>query len=186
MIDNQYRGLEQTVYETSVTGVSVDENNDVYITGYRIDAGNNPVAMISKHSGTDGDILWLQEFAGVEHVHHIVNDETDSALYVTLNIPKSMGKLPELDITCNPTSLDVQSCSVLTRVSSKDGSVQWARYAHGYSDDSSYHGEVKLAHPLDGPYVYAAFSGVGSLGPSDLDLGTSYSGWRRSRNGTPI
>jgi len=180
LIYNQVRGLNSPVYETSVTGVSVDENEDVYITGYRIDAGNDPVAMISKHSGTNGGILWLQEFPGVEHVHHLVKDEMDNALYVTLNIPRSMSKIPELNISCNPTSLSVQSCSVLTRVSSRNGAVQWARYAYGFSDDSTYRGEVKLAHPMDGSYVYAAFSGVGSLGPSDIDLGTSYSGCKHS------
>jgi len=174
------------IYENAtMAGSSVDANGDIYIGGYRTDfevtksVHSGKYAMISKHSGADGSIIWEKEFEGVQNGLHLVHDSSDAsdgALYVTLEVPTSMEESGFPGITCKSTSSHVQACSVLARLSAADGSVHWARYAYGLSGDKSNYGDVKLAHPDDGPYVYAAFNGVGSFGPSSLDLGTSYSG----------
>jgi len=182
LIDTQSRALDQSIYETSVTGVSVDRNGDVYIIGYRVELGDNPIyhAMLSKHSGTDGGIYWMQEFPGMSNVRHLVHDESEGALFVTFEMLRSSQENDFFNVRCNPSSLDIQGCSLLARVSASNGSLDWTRYAYGFSGDEIYNGEVKLAHPDDGPYVYTTFSGI--IGPSTLDLGSSYSGCK-SENG---
>ena len=43
-----------------------------------------------------------------------------------------------------------------------------------------------MAHPTDGPYIYAAFDDAGELGPSGLDAGTPYGGCKVDTTGRKI
>jgi len=175
IVDNEASMLNS--YSASVTDSSLDGNGDVYISGYRHELGMNPktYAMISKHSGVDGSIFWEQEFPEVRGIRLV---QEGDALYVTLQVPRSTTGTSVLGIICN-----AQMCNVLARISSIDGSLHWARYTYGISHNMTNYGEVKLAHPDDGPYVYATFS---SGETSNLDLGTPYSGCRTSEGNITI
>jgi len=164
--------------KVSMSGSSADANGDIYIGGYFTESfsANPNYAIISKHSGVDGSIIWEKEFLGVTDGLHLVHDSLDGALYVTFEVPKLTEEPGQLGITCDSTSSDVQVCSVLARLSASNGELQWVRYAYGLAGDKSNYGDVKLAHSDDGPYVYAAFTGVGSFGSSNLKRGTPYSG----------
>jgi len=185
------KAMNYSLYEISVAGSAMDNNGDVYISGYRAaqdgtitNPGNSNVqpnimyyAMLSKHSGTDGSIIWEKEFPEARHFLNMAYDSSEDVLFVTAEIQDADPDGPgELGIICDAKNQDVEGCNALVRLSAKDGSVQWVRFAYGYFGRPWNHGDVHLAHPADGPYVYAAYVGVGQHGPTPLDLGTPYAG----------
>ena len=188
------KALDFTWYEISVTGVSTDDNNDIYVTGYRAtqegeieNPGSSEVepnivycAMITKLNGQDGSVIWEKEFPEAKHTLTSVYDSEDDSIYFTAEIVNSnLEESGELKVTCFETS---EGCNLLVRATASTGSIEWVRYAHGTYGVPWNHGDVELATVNDGPYIYAAYHGVGSLGPSSLDLGTSYAGCEKDDN----
>jgi len=182
-------------FELSVTGVSVDDEGDVYVTGYRatsegeiVNPGNGTpqpnivyYAMLTKLSGVNGSVIWEKEFKGAQHTLHSAYDSSQNALFVTAEVKLGTEKVDGLGITCDHEQVDeVEGCNILMRVSAVDGEVDWVRYAYGFFGRPRNHGDVQLAHPDDGAYVYASFTGVGYHGPTNLDLGTPYAGCKNS------
>jgi len=174
-----------------ITSSSVDRSGNVYICGYRLERTSQKIyAMISKHSAADGSVLWDREYAGVGDSIHLVQDASDGGVYVSLQV--EVGPREIFGITCTPP-VEAQGekvCSILARVSENDGSVQWARFTYGFSDPiftSGYsdpmarfeNGVVRLAHPIDGPYVYASFYSGENPKSTTLDHGTPYSGCKK-------
>jgi len=177
-------------YQMSVTGIAVDDVGDVYVTGFRATQEEGAAymtgiiyyAMLTKLSGEDGSVLWEKEFMGAQHTLNSAYDSTIDALFVTMEVLVGTDEIEGLGITCNSDADEVEGCNVLMRVNAANGEVNWVRYAYGV-DNTSWNisepwnrGDVQLAHPDDGPYVYASFSGVGTHGPTGLDFGTSYAG----------
>jgi len=178
LIDADY-GIDETgsldSYDASVTDSSLDADGDVYISGYRVVHATNPrkYAMISKHSGVDGSLLWEREFLDTRGLRFFHEREE---LYITFQMERSTPGISVLGITCSPTTSS-EICNVIARISSENGSLHWARYTHGLPQVDE-HGEIKLAHPDDGPYVYVTYSNGVGTSYLDLDVGTSYSGCR--------
>jgi len=175
-------------YESSITGISVDDTGDVYLTGYRaITEGDDVVytAMLTKLSGVDGSVMWEKMLVGAKHTLHSAYDSDSDALFVTAEV--LAGKEVELlGITCIPEDERVEGCNVLMRVGAEDGKVHWVRYAYGYLGSPENVGDVQLAHKKDGDYVYASFNGVGTHGPTSLDHGTPYSHCKSEIGGPSI
>jgi len=194
VLRDDLKASDFTWYEISVTGVSTDDNNDIYVTGYRAsqegeseNTGTSEkepnvvyYAMITKLNGHDGSVIWEKEFPEAKHTLTSVYDSEDDSIYFTAEIVNSnLEESGELKVTCSETS---EGCNLLARASASTGSIEWVRYAHGTYGVPWNHGDVELATVNDGPYIYAAYHGVGSLGPSSLDLGTSYAGCERDDN----
>jgi len=189
--------LDQTKYDAGsrlsdmpALGVSVDDDGDVYVSGRRCfedSRGKETCSgLLSKLSATDGAVIWEFEFPEADRLMEHVYDSGEKALYISGLIIKTPATKGTLGITCEDAP-DGSGCSFLTRISAVDGSVAWTRYAPGTDPREEPsgtlelgYGEVHLAHPDDGNYVYIAYKGVGSLGPTHLHSGTPYSGCKAS------
>jgi len=175
----------RTLYEHSVLGIRIGSDSSMYVTGFKaltMKEGQNPPAgepdikytgVACKISGTDGSEIWCKDFPELKYAIKSDLEESDNAFYFTGEMTGGQAEGGELGERCeNPVGDG--GCSLLIRLSTLDGSVEWVRSAHGFYDRPWESSEVHLAKSSDGPYIYAAFQGAGSHGPTTLDTGTSY------------
>lgn len=159
--------------EAGANGVIVDTAGDIYAIGSRLSQSTQFTgAALGKYSGEDGSVIWEKIYNSTLHgVKGSYDEETDS-LYVTYQMDAEGPD--DLGVTCdNPAN---GGCSIVARHSTKDGSVQWVRYAHGMYSRPFNLGGTRPAKPADGPYIYVQFQESGQHGPATLDQGSNYGG----------
>lgn len=157
---------------TTVYGTAVDSSGGVYAAGV---VNTSPVGrrpgnsgMLAKLSEYDGSVVWQKAFPEATFLVNVVYDENEHVLFVTAFLKSNTEDV----FACT----NDDGCTALMRISADDGSVHWLRYTPGWMRGPKDKGEVHLAHPDDGPYVYAFYHYGGAYGTVSLDAGTSYAG----------
>jgi len=150
-LNNSPKKSDQTVtmHESSITGISVDDEGDVYLTGYRANMWTSqptPVycAMLTKLSGVNGSVIWEKELVGAKHTLNSAYDSDGDALFVTAEVLAGE-KVEALGITCDPEVDEIEGCNVLMKIGAEDGTIHWVRYAYGYLGSPFNVGHVQVS-----------------------------------------
>ena len=134
-------------------------------------------AIVAMFAAEDGSLLWEQSFPELGALFFVKHDREDGGLYVAGSTTFGGSSKDAKD---HPHCPD-ESCSVIMRLDSTDGTVDWVRTVKGSARwgvfDQS--GGLELAdEEKDGPYLYVALddTGEGDVEDASLNRGTSYGG----------
>lgn len=177
----------RTLSEHSVLGIQIGSDKSLYVTGFKalvMKEGTDPPAgepatkytgIVCKLNGDTGEEIWRKEYPELKYAIKSDLDEADNAFFFAAEMDGSQEQAGELGVTCeNPAG---GGCSLLIRISTENGALDWVRIAHGFNDRPWESSEVHLGHQNgDAPYVYAAFQEAGVHGPTYLDAGSPYAG----------
>jgi len=142
-------------------------------------------AIVAMFASEDGSIVWEKSFPELGALFFIKHDREDGGLYVAGTTTYGGESAGAKD---HPHCPD-DSCSVVMRLDSSDGTIDWVRTVKGSARwgvfDQS--GGLELAdEEKDGPYIYVALDDTGEGAvetEASLQQGTSYGGCM-SLNGT--
>jgi len=172
----------QSNQDSQITSVDLDDDLNVYGSGYTCtltEGAENKVcdAIVAMFAAEDGSLLWEQSFPELGALFFVKHDREDGGLYVAGSTTFGGSSKDAKD---HPHCPD-DSCSVIMRLDSSDGTVEWIRTVKGSARwgvfDQS--GGLELAdEEKDGPYLYVALddTGEGEVEDASLNRGTSYGG----------
>jgi len=177
----------QSNQDAEILSVVFDASKNVYAAGYSCSKEEGAElkvcdGVVAMFSSSDGELLWEKIFTDVGAVLAIKYDTEklfeEAGLYVTATTAYSGGMKGNAK---NHTMCDHDSCSVVMRLSSSDGEMQWTRTIKGSPRwglfDQS--GGIEMGiEDVDGPYIYVAMddTGEGDVEDASLNTGTPYGG----------
>jgi len=176
--------------DSQMISVDLDDDSNVFGSGYQctMDEGAETKvcdAIVAMFASEDGSIVWEKSFPELGALFFIKHDREDGGLYVAGTTTYGGASEGAKD---HPHCPD-DSCSVVMRLDSSDGTIDWVRTVKGSARwgvfDQS--GGLELAdEEKDGPYIYVALDDTGDGAvemEASLQQGTSYGGCM-SLNGT--
>lgn len=163
-----------------MTSVDFDDDMNVFGSGYQctlVDGAKTKVCdgIVAMFDADTGAVLWENSFTDVGALFFVKWDREDGAIYVAGTTTYGGDAKGAKDHEHCPED----TCSVVMRLSSTDGSAQWVRTIKGSPRwgvfDQS--GGLELADDeKDGPYLYVALDDTGEGGEASLQRGTPYGG----------
>jgi len=169
--------------DSQMVSVDFDESTNVFGGGYSCSKDEGAEwkicdGVVALFSSIDGSILWEKTFSDLGAIFDIKYDREDGGLYITgtTTYGGSTSGHQKDHLLC-----DHDNCSVVMRLSSVDGEMQWARAVKGSPRWGVFDqgGGVAIGkEDLDGPYIYVALddTGDGPIEDATLNAGTPYGG----------
>ena len=168
----------QSNSDAQIVGVDVDASGNVYGSGYECAVAAGETAkmchgIVAKFAAADGAVAWERKFSDLGAALWLKHDASDDSIYFTATTTYGGSANGKAHANCEHAS-----CAVTARLSASDGTTDWIRTFQasprwGVFDQS---GDIELAAPADGPYLYAAFDDAAEIGAVTLDAGTPYAG----------